>query len=57
LAIGAAPAPFISVILVSGLLGELAARFYSEPMKRLIRRRLGDGPERLGSVIGTDAAA
>jgi hypothetical protein len=48
---------FISVILISSLLGELVARFYSEPMNRLIRRRLGDGPERLGSVIRTDAAA
>jgi peptidoglycan/LPS O-acetylase OafA/YrhL len=55
--IGAVPVLFISVILVSGLLGELVARFYSEPMNRLIRRRLRDGPERLGSVIGTGAGA
>ena len=57
LSLGAAPVLFISVILISGLLGEMVARFYSEPMNRLIRRRLGDGPERLGSVIRTDAAA
>jgi peptidoglycan/LPS O-acetylase OafA/YrhL len=56
-AIGAVPVLFISVILISSLLGELVARFYSEPMNRLIRRRLGDGPERFGSVIRTDAAA
>ena len=45
------PVLFISVILISGLLGEAVARFYSEPMNRLIRRYFGDGPETLGSVI------
>ena len=50
------PVLFISVILTSGLLGEAVARFYSEPMNRLIRRRFGDGPERLGSVIRADGA-
>lgn len=48
--LGAVPLLFIGVILVSGLLGELVARFYSEPMNRRIRQRLGDGPERLGSA-------
>jgi peptidoglycan/LPS O-acetylase OafA/YrhL len=48
---GGVPVLFISAILLSGLLGELVARFYSEPMNRLIRQRFGDGPERLGSVI------
>jgi peptidoglycan/LPS O-acetylase OafA/YrhL len=51
LSLGAVPVLFISVILISGLLGELVARFYSEPMNRRIRRRFGDGPDRLGSVI------
>jgi peptidoglycan/LPS O-acetylase OafA/YrhL len=49
--LGAVPAFFIGVILISGLLGELVARFYSEPMNRRIRRAFGDGPDRLGSVI------
>jgi peptidoglycan/LPS O-acetylase OafA/YrhL len=49
--LGAIPILFISIILVSGLLGELVARFYSEPMNRWLRRRFGDGPARLGSVI------
>jgi peptidoglycan/LPS O-acetylase OafA/YrhL len=48
--LGAVPILFITVILISGLLGELVARFYSEPMNHLIRRRLGNGPDRLGSV-------
>lgn len=38
----AVPVLFISVILIAGLLGELVARFYSDPMNRLLRRRLRD---------------
>jgi peptidoglycan/LPS O-acetylase OafA/YrhL len=45
------PALFITVIVIAGLLGELVARFYSEPMNRLLRRRWHDGPDALGSVI------
>jgi hypothetical protein len=40
-------------------LGELVARFYSEPMNRRIRQRLGDGADRLGSasaVISTGSS-
>jgi peptidoglycan/LPS O-acetylase OafA/YrhL len=51
---GALPVLFISVILISGLLGELVARIYSEPMNRLIRRRFADGPERFGGVLRSD---
>lgn len=47
----AIPALFIAVILFAGLVGELVARFYSEPLNRWIRKRWGDGPERLGSAI------
>ena len=54
---GSVPMLFISVILFSGLLGELVSRFYSEPMNLLIRQRLGYGPERLGSVIHSNAPA
>ena len=49
--LGSVPVLFISVILTSGLLGEAVARFYSEPMNRLMRQYFGDGPETLGSVI------
>jgi peptidoglycan/LPS O-acetylase OafA/YrhL len=45
------PGLFLAAILISGLLGELVARFYSEPMNRLLRRRWREGPEFLGSVI------
>ncbi len=47
----AVPALFLSVIIVAGLLGEVVAKFYSEPMNRMLRRHCGDGPEKLGSVI------
>jgi peptidoglycan/LPS O-acetylase OafA/YrhL len=51
LSLAAVPALFIAVILISGLLGELVARFYSEPMNRLIRQ---SGMARLGSAIRSD---
>jgi len=47
----AVPALFILVILLAGVLGELVARAYSEPINRWLRKRWGDGPKRLGSVI------
>ena len=43
-------ARFAIVIVVAALVGELVARFYSEPMNRWLRKLWGDGPERLGSV-------
>jgi peptidoglycan/LPS O-acetylase OafA/YrhL len=49
------PAFFVATIMLAGLLGELVARFYSEPMNRWLRNRWGEGPKRLGSVI--EAAA
>jgi peptidoglycan/LPS O-acetylase OafA/YrhL len=48
---GAVSVLFLSVILLSGLLGSLVARFYSEPLNRLLRDHWRDGPNRLGSVI------
>ena len=49
------PLFFIAVVLFSALLGEIAARFYSEPMNRWLRKRWGDGPENLGSAIRTSS--
>jgi len=51
----AIPVLFISVIVLSGLLGEFVARSYSEPMNRGLRKRFGDGPDTLGSVVRSDA--
>jgi peptidoglycan/LPS O-acetylase OafA/YrhL len=49
----AVPVLFIGVMLAAGVLGALVARFYSEPMNRLLRNYWGDGPGSLGSVIGS----
>ena len=49
--LAAVPALFVTVIVLSGLLGDAVARFYSEPSNRLLRNRFGDGADRLGSVI------
>jgi peptidoglycan/LPS O-acetylase OafA/YrhL len=45
----AVPVLFFTVILLSGVLGELVARFYSEPLNGLLRERWGDSPNWLGS--------
>jgi peptidoglycan/LPS O-acetylase OafA/YrhL len=47
----AVPMLFLSVIFLSGFVGELVARFYSEPANRFLRNRWGDGANRLGSVV------
>jgi peptidoglycan/LPS O-acetylase OafA/YrhL len=47
----AVPALFIVVILIAGMLGATVARFYSEPMNRLLRQRWGDGASKVGSVV------
>ncbi|HUZ95618.1 MAG TPA: acyltransferase [Edaphobacter sp.] len=45
------PALFIAVIVIAGLLGEIVARLFSDPMNRLLRRRFGDSSDKLGSVL------
>jgi peptidoglycan/LPS O-acetylase OafA/YrhL len=53
----AAPVLFIGVILVSGVLGAIVARYYSEPMNRALRQHWGDGPERIGSAVEAAGAS
>jgi peptidoglycan/LPS O-acetylase OafA/YrhL len=53
----AVPMLFIGVILIASLLGTLVARFYSEPMNRLLRKRWGDGPTQLGSCNTSERCA
>lgn len=55
--LAAVPAFFVGVIIVAALLGEAVARFFSEPMNRLLRERWGDGPDKLGSAIPAEDPA
>ncbi|MGH9717204.1 MAG: acyltransferase family protein [Candidatus Acidiferrales bacterium] len=45
------PVLFVVAIVISSLLGDLMARLYSEPMNRLLRKRMGDVYDRLGSAV------
>ena len=47
----AVPLFFAGVLLLSGLLGDAVARFYSEPMNRRLRLRWNDGARQMGSVV------
>ena len=47
----AVPLLFGGVLLLGGLLGEVVARLYSEPMNRWLRRRWTEGARNLGSVV------
>lgn len=55
--LSAVPVMFIAVTVIAGVFGDLVARFYSEPMNRLLRRRSGDAANRLGSVIDGEPTA
>jgi peptidoglycan/LPS O-acetylase OafA/YrhL len=45
------PVLFIVTILIAAVLGDLVARFFSEPMNRRLRQMWGDGAERLGMAL------
>jgi peptidoglycan/LPS O-acetylase OafA/YrhL len=47
------PVLFLAEIATAVLVGEVVARFYSEPMNRRLRGRWGDGAQSLGSVVET----
>lgn len=42
---------FIVVVAIAGLLGEVVARFYSEPLNRFIRNRWGNRPSSVDSSV------
>jgi peptidoglycan/LPS O-acetylase OafA/YrhL len=54
---GAVPVFFLAVILIAGVLGALVAKTYSEPANRWLRRRWGDGADRLGTAVSATAKA
>lgn len=45
------PVLFVVTIIVAAMVGDLVARFFSEPMNRRLRKRWGDGAEKLGAAI------
>ena len=51
----AVPMMFIAVLLLSGLLGALVSRRYSEPMNRWLRARWVKDSTRIGSALQTEA--
>jgi peptidoglycan/LPS O-acetylase OafA/YrhL len=52
----AVPALFIGVIVAAGLLGEVVARFYSEPLNQLIRQRWRDRKTAQGPGLEAERA-
>ena len=54
--LGAVPVLFCAVIVISALLGDLTARFFSEPINRWLRNARGDGADKLGSVVETESS-
>jgi peptidoglycan/LPS O-acetylase OafA/YrhL len=48
---GAVPLLFTAVIVGAGFLGALAAKIYSEPVNRWLRRRWNDDANRLGAAV------
>lgn len=51
----AVPAMFLAALLLSGLLGALVSRRYSDPMNRWLRARWVKDATRVGSVLETEA--
>ena len=50
-AMWAVPVFFIGVLIIGGLLGEVVARFYSDPINRGLRARWNDDARRMGTVV------
>jgi peptidoglycan/LPS O-acetylase OafA/YrhL len=46
----AVPILFVGTVLVAAVLGELIARFYSEPLNQILRGRFKEGRRQLGAV-------
>jgi peptidoglycan/LPS O-acetylase OafA/YrhL len=42
---------FAATIVLAAVVGEIVARFYTEPVNRWLRRRWHDGPAELGAVV------
>ena len=51
-----APLLFVASIVVAAVTGDIVARFFSEPLNRILRERWSHGPRQLGSVESLDLA-
>lgn len=49
------PVFFVTTVILAAVLGDLVARFFSEPMNRRLRRHWGDGPDKLGAAVAHGA--
>ncbi len=50
------PVLFVVTILLAAVLGDLVARFFSEPMNRRLRQQWGEGAENIGAAANNDGA-
>jgi peptidoglycan/LPS O-acetylase OafA/YrhL len=50
------PVLFVVTILVAAILGDVAARCFSEPMNRRLRTKWGDSAEKIGAAMNDEAA-
>jgi len=50
------PVLFVTTIVVAAGTGEIVARFFSEPLNRMLRERWSHGPRQLGSVEFLESA-
>ena len=55
--IWAVPLLFVVTVVVAGAAGYVVARFFSEPLNRMLRERWSDGRRQLGSVSDREAGA
>lgn len=51
------PMLFVATVVVAAAAGEIVARFFSEPLNRMLRERWGDGRRQLGSVSDSRAGS
>jgi peptidoglycan/LPS O-acetylase OafA/YrhL len=53
----AVPLLFVATIVGAAAAGDLVARFFSEPLNRMLRERWSDGPRQLGSIEFLDSGS
>jgi len=51
------PLLFVATVVVAAAAGDIIARFFSEPVNRMLRERWGDGRRQMGSVTDSRAGS